>query len=163
MNLQIFPRAVAIGIFATLMMDIGALLGFRAGLAGRGPRRQGPEFIGRWIGYLIRGQVHHEDILLIPSLPGERGLGLITHYTTGIGLALVYITLLKATAIVPSLSSGLVYGIFTGILPWFLYFPAIGAGWMGRVASPGLDMARTSFLTHAVYGFGLAVGTMIFL
>lgn len=163
MNLQVFARAVAIGVFATLMMDIGALLSFRAGLAGRGPRRQGLEFVGRWIGYLIRGHVHHKDILLTPSLPGERKIGLGTHYATGIGLALVYVTLLKATTTVSSLWLGLAYGIFTVILPWFLYFPAIGAGRMGRVASPGMDMARTSFVTHALYGIGLGVGAMIFL
>ena len=93
MNLQILLCVVAIGAFATLVMDIGALMGFRAGLVGRGPRRQGLHFIGRWIGYLMHGKFQHEDILLTPPLPGEQRLGLITHYATGIGLALVYIAL----------------------------------------------------------------------
>ena len=74
MNLQILLRTVAIGAFATLIMDIGALVGFRAGLAGRGPRRQGLEFIGRWMGYLMHGKFQHEDILLTPPLLGEQRL-----------------------------------------------------------------------------------------
>lgn len=163
MNPQILVRSVAIGIFATMMMDLVAVVGFKAGLAGRGPRRQGLEFIGRWIGYLLRGKVRHEDILLTPPLPGERSLGLITHYMTGIALGFAYIGLLKAAATIPSLWSGLAFGTFTVVLPWFLYFPAIGAGIMGRVGSPRLDMARTSLLTHAVYGLGLTIGARTFL
>lgn len=144
-------------------MDLVAVISFQAGLAGRSPRRQGLEFIGRWIGYLLRGKVRHEDILLTPPLPSERNLGLITHYMIGIVLAFAYIGLLATTTTLPSLWSGLAFGMSTVVLPWFLYFPAIGAGWVGRVASPGLDMARTSLLTHAIYGLGLGAGSMVFL
>lgn len=163
MNLQVLIRTVAIGAFATFIMDMGALLGFRAGLAGRGPRRQGLHFIGRWIGYFMRGKIHHEDILLTPPLPGEERLGLVAHYATGIGLALIFVNLLAATGIVPSLWVGLGYGTASVILAWFLYFPAIGAGKMGRAVSPGMEMARASFLTHALYGLGLGIGVVIFL
>ena len=55
MNLQMVLRTLAIGAFATLIMNIGALVGLRAGLAGHGPRRQGLHFIGRWISYLMHG------------------------------------------------------------------------------------------------------------
>jgi len=162
MNPEIPLRSVAIGILATMLMDVVAIVSFKVGLAGRGPRRQGLKFIGRWVGYLIRGQVRHEDILLTPSLPGERGLGLLAHCATGIILAFVYIGLLRTTGSLPSVWSGLAFGIFMVVLPWFLYFPAIGAGMMGRVAAPRLDMARTSFLTHAIYGLGLGLGAIIF-
>ena len=162
MNLQILLQTVAIGAFATLIMDIGALVGFRAGLAGHGPRRQGLEFIGRWIGYLMRGKIQHEDILLSHPLSGEERLGLIAHYATGIGLALVFVMVLSVIDTVPSIWVGLAYGTVSVILPWFLYFPAIGAGKMGRAVSPGMEMARASFLTHALYGLGLGLGSILF-
>ena len=88
---------------------------------------------------------------------------MITHYATGIGLALVYIALLSVTETVPAIWVGLVYGIVSVSLPWFLYFPAIGAGKMGRAVSPEMEMARASFLTHALYGLGLGLGAMMFL
>ena len=111
----------------------------------------------------MQGKIHHEDILLSPPVPGEQRLGLVAHYAIGIGLALVFVTLLNATGIVPSLWVGLGYGTVSVILPWFLYFPAIGAGRMGRAVSPGMEMARASFLTHALYGLGLGFGAILFL
>jgi anaerobic selenocysteine-containing dehydrogenase len=42
------------GILATVTMDVVAVIALRLGIAGRGPRRTGPDLIGRWIGYLLR-------------------------------------------------------------------------------------------------------------
>jgi len=76
-----FFVGVIVGILATVTMDVGAMIAFRFGIAGRGPRRTGPDLIGRWIGYLLRGKFRHTDILQTPPLPGELLLGFAAHYS----------------------------------------------------------------------------------
>jgi len=49
-------------------MDVVAVIALRFGIAGWGPRRTGPDLIGRWIGYLLRGKFRHTDILQTPPL-----------------------------------------------------------------------------------------------
>ena len=60
-----------LGILATVTMDVVAVMALRLGIAGRGPRRTGPDLIGRWIGYFLQGKFRHTDILQTPPLRGE--------------------------------------------------------------------------------------------
>jgi len=71
---------VAVGILATVTMDVVAVIALRLGIGGRGPCRTGPDLIGRWIGYRLRGKFRHTDILQAPPLRGELILGLAAHY-----------------------------------------------------------------------------------
>ena len=74
--------ALAVGGLATLTMDIGALLGSRLGIAGGGPRRTGPDLLGRWVGYMARGRFKHPDLLVAPPLPHEIPIGVLTQAGT---------------------------------------------------------------------------------
>jgi hypothetical protein len=87
-----------VGVLATVTMDVVAVIALRLGIAGRGPRRTGPDLIGRWIGYLLRNKFRHTDILQTPPLPGELVLGLAAHYLIGILLTLMYLGLLVVDA-----------------------------------------------------------------
>src|ERR1700746_1501684 len=89
-----FIGGLIVGVLATVTMDVVAVIILRLGIAGRGPRRTGPDLIGRWIGYLFRGKFRHTDILQTPPLRGELVLGLAVHYSLGIVLTLVYLGLL---------------------------------------------------------------------
>ena len=60
-----------VGILATVTMDVVAVIALRLGIAVRGPRRTGPDLIGRWIGYLLRGKFRHANILEAPPLRGD--------------------------------------------------------------------------------------------
>jgi hypothetical protein len=91
-----------VGILATVTMDVVAVIALRLGIAGRGPRRTGPDLIGRWIGYLLRGKFRHTDILQTPPLRGELVLGLAAHYLIGIVLTLVYLGLLVVAHATPT-------------------------------------------------------------
>jgi len=91
MESRAFIVGLIVGILATVTMDIVAVIALRLGIAGRGPRRTGPDLIGRWIGYLMRGEFRHTDILRTPPLRGELVLGLAAHYLIGIVLTLVYL------------------------------------------------------------------------
>ena len=51
MESRAFIVGLIVGILATVTMDVVAVIALRLGIAGRGPRRTGPDLIGRWIGY----------------------------------------------------------------------------------------------------------------
>ena len=70
MEIRAFIVGLIVGILATVTMDVVAVMALRLGIAGRGPRRTGPDLIGRWIGYLLRGKFRHTDILQTPPLRG---------------------------------------------------------------------------------------------
>ena len=55
MESRAFVVGLIVGILATVTMDVVAMIALRFGIAGRGPRRTGPDLIGRWIGYLLEG------------------------------------------------------------------------------------------------------------
>ena len=98
MESRAFIIGLIVGILATVTMDVVAVIALRLGIAGRGPRRTGPDLIGRWIGYLLRGKFRHTDILQTPPLRGELVLGLVAHYLIGIVLTLVSLGLLGCGA-----------------------------------------------------------------
>src|SRR5262249_52348105 len=89
MESRAFIGGLIVGILATITMDVVAVIALRLGIAGRGPRRTGPDLVGRWIGYLLRGKFRPTDILQTPPLRGELVLGLAAHYSIGIVLSLV--------------------------------------------------------------------------
>ena len=56
MESSAFIVGVIVGVLATVTMDAVAVIALRFGIAGRAPRRTGPNLIGRWIGYLLQGK-----------------------------------------------------------------------------------------------------------
>ena len=157
MESRAFIVGVIVGILATVTMDVVAVIALRLGIAGRGPRRTGPDLIGRWVGYLLRGKVRHTDILQTPPLRGQLALGLAAHYLIGIVLTLVYLGLLVVTHATPTALSAILYGTATTILPWFLMFPSQGMGWLGREAPGDAHLARASLFNHLIFGVGIAL------
>jgi hypothetical protein len=157
MESRAFTVDVFVGILATVTMDVVAVIALRLGIAGRGPRRTGPDLIGRWIGYLLRGKFKHTDILQTPPLRGELVLGLAAHYLIGIALTLMYLGLLVVTHATPTALSAILYGTATTALPWFLMFPSQGMGWLGRNAPGDAHLARVSLFNHIIFGLGIAL------
>jgi hypothetical protein len=157
MKSRAFIVGLIVGILATVTMDIVAVIALRLGIAGRGPRRSGPDLIGRWIGYLLRGKFRHADILQTPPLRGELVLGLVGHYSIGIVLTLVYLGLLVVAHATPTALSAILYGTATTVFPWFLMFPSQGMGWLGRDAPGDAHLPRASLFNHIIFGVGIAL------
>jgi hypothetical protein len=157
MQSRVFIVGVIVGILATVTMDVVAMITVRLGIAGRGPRRTGPDLIGRWVGYVLRGKFRHTDILQTPPLRGELALGLAAHYLIGIVLTLVYLGLLVVAHATPTALSATLYGTATTVLPWFLMFPSQGMGWLGRDAPGDAHLAWVSLFNHIIFGLGLAL------
>jgi hypothetical protein len=157
MESRAFIVGLTVGILATVTMDVVGVIALRIGIAGRGPRRTGPDLIGRWIGYLLRGKFRHTDILQTPPLRGELVLGLAAHYLIGIVLTLVYLGLLVVAHATPTALSAILYGTATTVFPWFLMFPSQGMGWLGRDAPGNALLARVSLFNHIIFGLGIAL------
>ena len=157
MESRAFIVGLIVGVLATVTMDVVAVIALRLGIAGRGPRRTGPDLIGRWIGYLLRGKFRHTDILQTPPLPGELVLGLAAHYLIGIMLTLMYLGLLVVAHARPTALSAILYGTATTVLPWFLMFPSQGMGWLGWDAPDDAHLARASLFNHIIFGLGIAL------
>ena len=152
---------VLTGLAATATMDIGSLIGILLGVPGKGPRLNGFDMIGRWIGYFFRGVFRHANIREEAALHGEVPFGIFCHYCIGTVLTLFYLEASKLLQIPTGVITALVFGVLTNIFPWFIMFPAQGYSWLGRRAPEGAHLTRTSFWNHLFFGVGIALWTAI--
>ena len=145
-------RAVPIGVGATLVMDLWALLLKRL----FGAPSLDYAMVGRWIGHLPRGRLTHPGIARSAPVAGERAIGWIAHYAIGIGFALLLLAIWgPAWAARPTLPPALIVGIATVAAPFLILQPGMGAGIAAsRTPKPGVARLR-SLMAHASFGVGL--------
>ena len=145
-------RAVLIGVGATLVMDLWALLLKRL----FGAPSLDYAMVGRWIGHLPRGRLTHPGIARSAPVAGERAIGWIAHYAIGIGFALLLLAIWgPAWAARPTLPPALIVGIATVAAPFLILQPGMGAGIAAsRTPKPGVARLR-SLMAHASFGVGL--------
>ncbi|HKS55407.1 MAG TPA: DUF2938 domain-containing protein [Steroidobacteraceae bacterium] len=151
-------RAVAIGVGATVVMDLWAVLLQR--LFSVQPSNWA--MVGRWVGHFSHGQFRHDRIADAASIRGERALGWMVHYLTGItyGALLLGICGL-AWARRPTLLPPLVLSLVALLAPFFLLQPGMGLGVAGaRTPDPNATRLR-SVLNHTVFGLGLYVSALL--
>jgi hypothetical protein len=145
-------RVLLIGIGATLVMDLWAILLRR----GFGISSLDYAMVGRWLGHMPAGRFAHERIAAAPAIPGERVIGWSAHYAIGV----VFAALLLAVcgddwARAPTPGPALLTGIATMAAPFFIMQPGMGFG-IAASRTPNPNVARLrSFVTHIVFGFGL--------
>lgn len=150
-RIELIVRAVVVGVGATLLMDLWALV-----LKQFGVPSLNFAFLGRFIGHLPEGRLMHESIASAAPVRGELLLGWSAHYLIGV----TFSTLLLATfglewARSPSLLPALLIGIATVAAPLLLLQPALGAGIASTKTATPLFNSLKSLATHTVYGFGL--------
>jgi hypothetical protein len=147
-------RAVAIGIGATLLMDLWNLLLKRAFSI--------PSLnyclLGRWIRHIPEGTLRHASIAAASRRPFECVVGWIAHYTIGVTLALVFVALVSTGWLTrPTLLPALLFGLSTVLFPFFILQPSLGLG-VASSRTPKPARARLkSLVTHTVFGVGLYV------
>jgi DUF2938 family protein len=146
--------AIAIGIGATLMMDLWNLFLRRAFHI--------PSLdyclLGRWVRHLPGGRFRHASIAAAASKPFECQVGWLAHYTIGVLLAVGLVVLTSGNWLAePTLMPALLYGIATVVFPFFILQPSLGLGIAGsRTARPAQARLK-SLVTHVVFGLGLYV------
>jgi hypothetical protein len=151
--------AVFVGVGATLLMDLWALFLLRAFAI----RSLDYALVGRWLGHMPKGSFIHEKIATAAAVPGERPIGWIAHYVTGIAFAGGLLLLAGPNwTIRPTPWPAIFVGLASIILPFFVMQPAFGLG-VAASKLPAPNVARfRSLLTHLVFGIGLYVSAMAY-
>jgi uncharacterized membrane protein YagU involved in acid resistance len=144
--------AIAIGIGATLVMDLWNLFLKRAFSI--------PSLnyclLGRWLRHMSEGTFRHASITAAPQKPFECTVGWIAHYTIGVAFALVFVVLASADWLArPTLMLALLYGIGTVVFPFFIMQPSLGLGIAASRTPKPMQARLKSLVTHTVFGVGL--------
>ena len=151
-DLTYFLGAVAMGIGATLIMDLWNLFLKRA----FGIPSLSYCLLGRWLSHMPGGTFRHASIAAASQKPFECAVGWSAHYTIGVVFALGLCALTSGDWLArPTLLPALLYGIGTVVFPFFLMQPSFGLG-IAASRTPKPAQARLkSLATHAVFGVGL--------
>lgn len=145
-------QAVAVGISATLLMDLWNNFLKRAfGIASLDYC-----LLGRWVLHMPGGTFAHEHIGRAPPRRLECPAGYATHYATGVAFALGFMLIAPAGWLDhPSAFPALCFGIGTVVFPYFVMQPALGLGLASSRAPRPWQARLKSLATHTVYGLGL--------
>lgn len=145
------------GLGATILADVFAVL------------RQGWAMthgfyclVGRWVGSLPRAGLAHKDLRSSTPVAQEAALGWAAHIALGILYGMGFVVLFGQAALdTPQIWKGLSFGVITILVPWLIFQPLFGWG-IAMSKAPGAWKTRVKGLsTHAVFGLGLWVNTVI--
>ena len=145
-------RAILIGVGATAIMDIWAVVMKRA--FGVPPLNYA--LVGRWLGNMGHGHFAHENIAEAPLIAGERIIGWSAHYVIGVIFAGLFLFVLGLDwARDPTLLPAVLFGIATVSAPFFVMQPGMGLGFAAST-TPKPNIARLrSVIAHTAFGVGL--------
>jgi hypothetical protein len=153
--MEIFVWSFIGGLVGAVLMDVTETYAAKAGI------RSGVNIalVGRWFLGLLRGQLAHTNILDAKPLPQEVKAGWLFHFIIGGGgVALFYPLFFQILG--PQLAGnhvlgGLLFGLATSLLPWFVLLPSFGWGLFGRRGPQGSNALLASTLSHIPYGLGV--------
>ena len=147
------------GIIGAVLMDVTESVAARIGISSG----VNIGLVGRWFLGLTQGRFAHADILDSPPQECEVRAGWVFHILVGGGgVALLYAAALQFAGPLPApnlLLCGVLFGLATSVLPWFILLPSFGWGCFGRRGPEGSNALLASPLSHIPYGFG--VGAVI--
>ena len=150
-TLELTARAAAIGVGATLLMDLWALLLRQFGIPSLNLT-----CLGRWVGHLPRGRFRHRSIANAAPIRGERWIGWSAPYGIGITFsAFMLWTFGLEWAQSPTLMPALSTGIATVVAPLFILQPGMGAGIASSKTPAPVFNSLKSLVTHTVFGVGM--------
>jgi len=149
--------AVAVGLGATVFMDVWALFASRA----FGVPLANYCLIGRWLRYMPEGRFVHASIAAAPPKPAECAVGWITHYLTGAVYALVLVAIAPDGWLArPTLLPALLFGIGSVLVPYLIMQPAMGLGIAASKAPRPMPARLRSLMAHTAFGFGLYLSAL---
>jgi Protein of unknown function (DUF2938) len=155
-KIELVSRVILIGVGATLVMDLWALLLRQFGIPSLNFA-----LLGRWLGHLPERQWTHQSIAKAAPVKGELLLGWCAHYSIGISFAALLLAAFGLNwARSPSVLPALLIGIVTVAAPLFVLQPALGAGIASSKTPTPVFNCVKSLVTHTVYGFGLYLAAL---
>lgn len=144
-------KIIAIGIGATLILDIWNFLLDLIGIKSLDYR-----FVGRWIGYFLKGKFLHNNIKKTEAIQNELLIGWAVHYLTGISFSfLLVIVFGNGWLVKPLFVPAIITGLATVVFPLFIMQPALGFGIASSNLPDPIVKVLKSIVTHLVYGSGL--------
>ncbi len=151
-------QIVAIGVGATLFMDVWALLQKQIFTIPSLDYR----LVGRWIGHMQQGKFTHNTILQAPVVKGEVAIGWLAHYTIGIIFTGLLIAVIGSGWLInPTFIPAFLTGIISVIAPFFIMQPGFGFG-IAASRTPQPNVARRrSLVAHGSFGIGMYISAMI--
>jgi hypothetical protein len=148
-----FLSAVAVGLGATLFMDLWALLVKRIFSTSSANYC----LVGRWLRHMPEGTFMHASIAKASHKRFECAVGWIAHYVIGTVFALVLVTLSGNWLAQPTLLPALLFGVGTVLVPFLVMHPSFGLG-IAASRTPNPTQARLrSLMAHTAFGVGLYV------
>ena len=154
-NGMIIKELLCMGVFSTLVMDIGeetvkALFPVQESMK--------PQYLGRWILNMFDGVFIHDSIQTATQFSFEIPVAISVHYFTGIFLVGIFLWLRNNIKNFPSsMVMGLVYGWLTILVPGLIMFPVLGFGFFGLGAGVGINNIIASVIAHSFYGLGMTL------
>jgi len=149
-----FLGAVVVGIGATLLMDVWALLLKRA----FGIPLANYCLVGRWLCHMPEGTFVHTSIAAAPQKRSECTVGWLAHYVIGIGYALVLVALVSGSWLArPTLLPAMLFGIGSVLVPYLIMQPSFGLGIAASRTPRPMQARMRSLMAHIAFGVGLYV------
>jgi hypothetical protein len=149
--LDVVWRAVAIGIGATLLMDLWAILLHKA--FGQPRPNWGP--VGRWVWHL-GDKVFHDDIGNAAPYAYEVALGWAFHYVVGVAYGIILVVVVGTGWLAaPTFLPAFILGVVTVGAGWFLLAPGMGAGWAASKRPKPMQVRALNLVAHTVFALGL--------
>lgn len=153
--MELFGWAFVGGLFGAVLMDISETYAAKIGITSG----VNVALVGRWFLGLLHGQFAHADIRYAEARPHEVKAGWIFHLLVGGGgVALLYPMFFLVTGLpLPSshMLGGVLFGLATSLLPWFILLPSFGWGLFGWRGPSGSNALLASTLSHMPYGLGV--------
>lgn len=158
MQIVYIVDAIVMGLGATLFIDLWALFLKRAFAV--------PSLdvclLGRWLLYMPRGTVVHQNIGVTPAKAHECQVGWTAHYLIGMTFALLFLLMVSPEWFRhPTLLPALLFGIVTVVLPFFTMQPSFGLGIAASKTRRPNAARLKSLVTHSVFGVGLYVWALL--
>lgn len=150
--------AAAVGLGATLLMDISALLVNRA--FGIIPANYC--LVGRWFCHMRLGVFTHASIANASNQPLECAVGWIAHYVIGAFYGVLFVAIVSADWLIrPTLVPAVLFGVLSIVVPFLIMQPSFGMG-IAAAKAPNPTHARLkSLMAHTVFGVGLYISALV--
>lgn len=146
--------AIAVGLGATLFMDLCALLLKRA----FGTPSANYCLVGRWFRHMPEGTFTHASIANASQKRFECAVGWIAHYIIGVAYALALVAVVAGDWLArPTLLPALLLGIGTVLVPFLVMQPSFGLGIAASKAPSPRQARLRSLMAHVAFGVGLYV------
>ena len=145
-------------MLGTFVMDSMNHLFARIGIISKIDMRM----IGRMSVGWARGKFRYRHPGKMEQVANDMLYGYITHYTIGVGLAIVYV--LGWDLLIGGPASpvwALAYGLATTVASLFFVYPSMGLGVFGRRSPEGIRNSLSSLANHLFYGMGMAAAVAL--